>query len=134
MRTYNKKHKPKHHSKAKWFLGKLSICSLKEKNIFLGRKYIKGYYLVKSNPCKNKNRKFKNNIFKLPNLKIGKKFIFKDQRFKVVEELTNSCFGCAFSNGETNCLKLQYNSSIPECSELLRKDEKNVIFKKCGEK
>ena len=123
MRCFDKKHKPKHFSKPRWCCKNLYVISLKERyEKFL--RSIKGYCLIKNNDTKNKDKTFKQNIFKLCNLNIGKKFMFKNKRYKVVK--SNNCNNCDFK--EQKCFELQCHSLIPECSEMLRKDKNEVIF------
>lgn len=129
MRNFNKKHKPKHFSKPRWCWKNLYVVSLKERyNKFL--KSVKGYCLIRNNSTKNKDKTFKPNIFKLSNLNIGKKFMFQNKRYKVIK--SDDCNNCSF-NGK-NCFQLQNDSLIPECSEVLRRDENNVKFVACNKK
>lgn len=123
MKNFNKRHKPKHFSKARWYLGNLWIVSMKEKYV----KYVKtrrGYCLIRKNSNKNKDKTFKQNIFKLCDLGVGKKFMFENNRYKVIK--SNNCNECDFK--EKGCFQLRYNFLIPECSEIIRKDETGVIF------
>lgn len=127
MRNFNKKHKPKHFSKARWYCKNLYTLSMKEK-IFTYLRVRKSYCIVRNNTNKKKDKTFKHNIFKLENLPIGKKFMFKNKRYKVIN--SENCQDCSFKG--KNCFQLQNDSLIPECSEVIRKDEKGVIFIETG--
>lgn len=127
MKAFNKKHKPKHFSKARWDCKNLYTLSMKEK-IFTYLRVHKSYCMVRNNTNKKKDKTFKQNIFKLESLSIGKKFMFENKRYKVVN--SENCQECSFKGKK--CFQLQYNALIPECSELLRKDGKGVIFVETG--
>ena len=64
------------------------------------------------------------------NLKIGKIFQLGCRKFKVIESDEESACDECFFNKPSNwdCDELQNNYLIPECHQVEREDEKNVIF------
>lgn len=68
-------------------------------------------------------------------LKIGDKIQLGNKKLEISEELPGTkgtfpkCEGCFFNGSVLDCSEFQLLDLIPSCSEVLRKDKKNIIFK-----
>lgn len=63
--------------------------------------------------------------------KIGETFEFEGKTYKVVESLFDTCTNCAFA--DKPCYLYILNKIIGGCSNEVRKDKKNIIFKEVNE-
>ncbi len=63
-------------------------------------------------------------VFDKIDLDVGARFYFNEKLLEVAERNSNSCEGCAMSNCRNEC-----KTDSLSCSDMIRRDSKNVCFK-----